>query len=80
MNCSEKPWGIFLEKYEVRGGQLDDFRPEDLDAVIEAAKAETARRASNAGESGDTDSSGGHSYRRLLSRELKRRAGTAIFL
>jgi hypothetical protein len=30
---------------------------EDLEAIIEATNAEAARRASNAGESGDTDSS-----------------------
>jgi hypothetical protein len=51
-----KTLGIFTEKIEVRGGPLDDINFEDLEALIEAVNAETARRASNAGESADADS------------------------
>jgi hypothetical protein len=48
---------MFVDRLEVKSGPFDEMSIEDIDAIIEAVKAETARRASNAGESDDVDSS-----------------------
>jgi hypothetical protein len=52
-----KNLGLFTDRLEVRSNPLDELSFEDLERLIEALDAESAGRASNAGESGDTDSS-----------------------
>jgi hypothetical protein len=51
-----KEISMFVDRHEVKSGPLDELSFDDLDRLIQAIDAETARHASNAGESGDTDS------------------------
>jgi len=48
--------GMFVEKHEVRGGPLEELSIADLERLVENADAESARRSTIAGESGDQDS------------------------
>jgi hypothetical protein len=52
-----KEMGLFVDRHEVKSGPLDEMNFEDLEKIIEALDAEEARRASNPGDAGDTDSS-----------------------
>jgi hypothetical protein len=52
-----KEISMFVDRHEVKSGPLDSLSFEDLDALIECVNVETARRALNAGESADPDSS-----------------------
>jgi len=44
-----KQLGMFIDKKEVKVGQLDDLSPEILDAIVEQSLSETTRRLTEGG-------------------------------